>query len=291
MGPFEYFQPKTVEEALSLLKRYEGKARVLAGGTDLVVLMRERKIRPEYVIDLGGISALSYIGSDGEKGLKIGALATIRDIERSPELNKNYSILSQAASKLAFLAIRNRATIGGNLSNAAPSADMAPPLLALGAALKLASLDGERVVPAEEFFAGPGRTALRADELLLEVQIPVQPPHTGGVYLKHGVKGAQGLAVVGVAAVVTLDPGAGTFEEVGLALGAVAPTPIRVKRAEILLKGQKISDTLIDDAARLAQDCSSPIDDVRGSAFYRREIIGVRSREAIREAIKLARGS
>ncbi len=289
MGPFEYFEPKTVDEALSLLKRYGEKAKVVAGGTDLVVLMRERKIKPQYVINLGGITGLSCINLDGEGGLKIGALTTISEIERSPGLKEGCPIISQAAAQLATIAIRNMATIGGNLANAAPSADMIPPLLALKAVVKLASLDGERVVPVEQFFTGWGETILKPDELLLEIQVPPELPHTGGVYLKHGVKGAQGLAVVGVATVVTLDLNNNTFKDVSLALGAVAPIPIRAKRAEILLKGQKISNSLIEEAAKLAQDCSSPIDDVRGSAEYRREMVGVRTRDAIGEAVELAR--
>ena len=289
MGPFEYFEPKTVDEALSLLKRHGEKAKVLAGGTDLVVLMRERQIRPQYVINLGRITGLSYINSDGEGGLKIGALTTINDIERSSEFKGGYQIISQAAAQLATIAIRNMATIGGNLANATPSADMAPPLFALKARLKLVNSVGERIISVEQFFTGPGETILKPDELLLEIQIPPEPPHTGGVYLKHGAKGAQGLAVVGVATVVTLDLSDDTFKDVSLALGAVAPTPIRAKQAEILLRGQKIGDTLIEEAAKLAQDCSSPIDDVRGSAEYRREMVRVRTRDAIGEAVELAR--
>ena len=287
MGPFQYFKPETLEEALLLLKNYGARAKVLAGGTDLVVMMRERKLRPEYVVDLQALG-LNYISLDGE-GLKVGALTTIREIERSPKLKQSYPILPQAASQLAFLAIRNMATIGGNLCNAAPSADMAPPLLALGTKLKLAHLGGERVVPIEEFFTGPGKTALEASELLLELQIPTLPPYSGGVYLKHGVKGAQGLAVVGVAAVITLEPDGEKFKDVRLALGAVAPTPVRARRAEILLQGQKIDSRLIEDAASLASDCSSPIDDIRGSAQYRREMVKVKTRQAIGEAIELAK--
>ncbi|MCK4721855.1 MAG: FAD binding domain-containing protein, partial [Dehalococcoidia bacterium] len=161
MGPFEYFEPVTVEEALSLLEKYGEKAKVLAGGTDLVVVMREREIRPQYVINIGRIAGLSYINLDGGSGPKIGALTTISEIEHSPVLGSRYRIISQAASKLANIAIRNMATIGGNLCNAAPSADMAPPLLALKAAVKLAGTAGERVVPLEGFFISPGLTTLK----------------------------------------------------------------------------------------------------------------------------------
>jgi len=159
MGPFEYFEPETIKEALSLLGKYQEKARILAGGTDLVVMMREREIRPRYVINLGRIPGLSYINLNG-KGLRIGALTTIAELEHSPVLKQNYRIIHQAASQLAIIAIRNMATIGGNLCNAAPSADMAPPLLALKASVKLAGTNGERIIPLEEFFTGPGITTL-----------------------------------------------------------------------------------------------------------------------------------
>ena len=289
MGPFEYFEPATVEEAVSLLKKYGEGAKILAGGTDLVVMMREREIKPRYVINLGRIAGLNYVHLDGDKGLRIGALTTIAGLERAPELKSSYRIISQAAAQLATIAIRNMATIGGNLCNAAPSADMAPPLLALKGAVKLTGTAGERIVPLEEFFIGPGVTTLKPNELMIEIQVPAVPAHTGGMYLKHGVKGAAGLAVVGVAAVVTLDIRDSVFEEVDIALGAVAPTPIRAKRAEALLKGQKISDGLIEEAARVTSDESSPIDDVRGSAEYRREMVRVRTWEAIRGALKLAK--
>ena len=288
MGPFEYFEPETVKEALSLLGKYQGKARILAGGTDLVVMMREREIRPQYIINLGRIPGLSYINLNG-KGLRIGALTTIAELEHSPVLKQNYRIIHQAASQLAIIAIRNMATIGGNLCNAAPSADMAPPLLALKASVKLAGTNGERIIPLEEFFTGPGITTLKSGELMVEIQAPPLPEHTAGVYLKHGVKEAAGLAVVGVAVIVTLGIKNNVFGDVSIALGAVAPTPIRVKSAEDILKGQKIDDKLIEQAAQVASNSSSPIDDVRTSAEYRREMVNIRIRQAIKQALELAK--
>ena len=179
--PFEYFEPLTIEEAVSLLAKYGDKAKVLAGGTDVVVRMKERTIMPQYVVSIGRLANLSYIRFDDEKGPRLGALTTIREIEQSPLLQPRYDIISQAAGQLADVTVRNVATIGGNLCNAAPSADMAPPLMALSAEIKLISSAGERIVPLENFFTGPYRTVVKTDELVVEIQIPALPVHTAGV--------------------------------------------------------------------------------------------------------------
>ncbi len=289
IGRFEYSAPSTVAEVISLLNRYGEEAKVLAGGTDLICMCWERKANPKYVIDIGRISYLDYIRADGEKGLKIGAITTVRNIEKSPLLKPKYSAISEGASQLAMLAIRNIATIGGNLCNAAPSADTASPLLAMSASVKLVGTDEERVVPLEDFFIGPGTTALKTDELLVEVQVPAPPPNTNGTYLKLGAKGEGqgGLAVVGVAVVITWNPTDGTCEDAKIALGAVAPTPIRARKAEEILTGKKINEELIEKAAQAASDESRPITDVRGSAEYRKEMLKVITRHAIERVMEL----
>ncbi len=291
MGPFEYLEPLSIEEAVSLLKKYGNKARVLAGGTDLVPLMKEKTIRPEYVISIGRIAGLDYIRFDGEKGLRIGALTPIRSIEQSPQLQPKFGLICQAASQLASIAVRNVATVGGNLCNASPSADTASALLVLSATTKLVSTAGERMVPLEDFFIGPGATALKTDELLTELQIPSPPAHTAGVYIKYTTRGGEELALIGVAALLTLDAGDGTCTDAKVALGAVAPTPIRARGAEGVLKGKKIDQGLIEKAAQTAADESSPIDDIRGSAEYRREMLKVFARDAIRQAAELAKST
>ena len=291
MGPFEYLEPLSIEEAVSLLKKYGNKARVLAGGTDLVPLMKEKTIRPEYVISIGGIAGLDYIRFDGEKGLRIGALTPIRSIEQSPQLRPKFGLICQAASQLASIAVRNVATVGGNLCNASPSADTASALLVLSATTKLVSTAGERMIPLEDFFIGPGATALKTDELLTELQIPSPSAHTAGVYIKYTTRGGEELALIGVAALLTLDARDGTCTDAKVALGAVAPTPIRARGAEAVLKGKKIEQGLIEEAARIASDESSPIDDIRGSAEYRREMLKVFARDAIRQAAELAKST
>ncbi len=291
MGPFEYLEPLTIEEALALLSKYGNKAKVLAGGTDLVPLMKEKSLRPECVISILRITDLDYIHVDHDNGLSIGALTTIRSIEQSPKLLPRYGIICQAANQMASTSVRNVATIGGNICNAVPSADMLPALIALSAATKLVSNTGERTVSLEDFFTGPGGIVLKTDELLTEIQIPHPMTHTAGVYIKYSTRGGEDLALVGVAVSITLEPENETCVEAKVVLGAVAPTPMRARRAEEMLRGEKIGKGLAEKAARTASDESSPIDDIRGSAEYRREMIKIVARDAIIQAAELAKSS
>lgn len=282
---FEYLQPQTIEEAVLLLTKYNGKSKVIAGGTDLVVQIRDKLLRPQYVIDITGISGLSYIDVDDERGARIGALTTIRELEKSTELKRSYPIISQAASQLGSVAIRNIGTIGGNLCNAAPSAETAPALLVLSATAKIVGSSGERVVPLEDFFIGPGNTALKVEELLVEIQVPAPLPHTRGIYLKHGIRGTIDLAIAGVAVAVTVEPESKVCQDIKIALGAVAPTPVRARRAEEIIMGKMINDDLINRSAQVASDEARPISDVRASAEYRKEMVKVLTGRAIREAM------
>ncbi len=286
MGPFEYFEPETVEEALSLLRKYSDTAKVCAGGTDLVVRMRKRALNPQFVIGIAGIRELDYLRFEDERGLRIGCLTTIRTIERSPELKERYPMLSEVATRFGSIAIRNVATIGGNLCNALPSADMAPMLIALSAKAKLVSIDGERIVPLQDFFTGPGKTVLRADELLVEVQVPTPPPHTSGVYQKYTTRGGEDLAVVGVAAVVTRGSRNESCTDVRIVLGTVVPAPMRAEKAEAILKGKMVDDEIVEKASDIAADESRPRDSIRGSADYRREMVRVLTRDALRQAFE-----
>ena len=279
----EYLTPKTIEEACSLALKYKEQAKIIAGGTDLLIRMKHKEVLPKYIINVRGILGHDYIIHNEKEGLRIGALATIHSIEVSPLLREKFSILAQAASKLGSAQIRKQATIAGNLVNAAPSAETAPPLIVLEAKTKIIGADGERTIPVESFFIGPGQTVLKPDEILVEVQVPNLPPRSGGVYLKHAVRKAMDLAIVGVAVIVTVD--GDVLSDVKIALGAVAPTPIRVKRAEEILKGKKISDDLLQKAGQTASDESSPIDDIRSSADYRRKIIKVLVARAIEQAV------
>jgi len=280
---FNYLEPATIEEAVSLLGKYDGKAKVVAGGTDLMVQIRDKLIAPEYVVDIGYVSGLDCIDYDEAQGLRIGALTTIRTIEKSGKIFQVYPAISQAAGLLGSMAIRNVATIGGNLCNAAPSADTAPALIGLSAKGKIIGPDGEKLVSLEEFFTGPGCIVCEPGELLVEVQVPVPPPGTKGVYLKHG-RSAIDLATVGVAVIMTLEPGV-VCRDVKIVLGAVAPTPMRAKKAEEILRGKKVEPALIEKSAQVAADEARPITDVRASAEYRKEMVKVYTRRAIAQLV------
>jgi len=285
---FDHLAPKTVEEACLLLSKYKGKAKVIAGGTDLLPAMRNREVTPAYIINVRSIPNLDYIRYTDAEGLKIGALATLYDIESSPIIREKFPMVADAASKIGTPQVRNMGTIGGNLCNAAPSADIAPPLIGLEAKTKINGPNGERVIALEEFFIGPGENALQADEILTEIQIPNPPPHTRGVYLKLPARTMVDLAVVGVAVVVTLDDKERSIVDAKIVLGAVAPTPVRARQAEDIIKSKAISRELIEKAAEAAAGEAKPISDLRGSASYRKEMVNTLTKRAIRQVTALA---
>lgn len=275
---FNYLEPATIKEAVAMLTKCEGRAKILAGGTDLMVQMRAKSLSPDCVVDITYIPGLDYIKYSAKTGLKIGALTPIRTLEKSDVLAKNFPVLALAASKLGSVAIRNVATIGGNLCNAAPSADNAPSLIGLGAQVKIAGPNGERTMPLENFCTGPGSTALGTGEILVEFQVPAPPAGTKGIYLKHS-RSAIDLAIVGVGIILNMSDG--TCEDAKIVLGAVAPTPIRAKKAEGMLAGKKVTAALIEKVAQMASEEARPITDVRASAEYRREMVKVLTRRGI----------
>jgi carbon-monoxide dehydrogenase medium subunit len=280
---FNYLEPRTIEEAVSLLIKYQEMAKVIAGGTDLLNQIRLKMIKPEYIVDIGYIPDLDYIRYDSEGCLSIGTLATIRSLERSAKIQEHHPVLSQASRLLGSMAIRNVGTIGGNLCHASPSAETAPALIGLGARVKLVGPDGERIVLLENFFTGPGQTVLKSGELMVEIQVPPMPAGTKGVYLKHSIRGTVNPAIVGVAAIIAIDRK--RCKEIKLVLGAVAPTPIRAKKAEEMLRGEEFDDPLIEKVAQVASDESHPITDVRASADYRKEMVKVFTRYALKNGI------
>lgn len=286
---FEYLEASSLEEAVSLLSKYDGKARVIAGGTDLIVQMRRGMKNPGYIIHIGKIKGLDSICDDKEKGLRIGALTTIRALEKSSEVRGRYGVISEAASQLACFGIRNTATLGGNLCNASPSADTAPILIGLSAVVKIVGPGGEREVLLEDFFTGPGTTVLKTAEILVETAVPRIPPRTGAIYLKHGIRNSIDLALVGVAGVITLEKEGDRVQEAKLVLGAVAPTPMRARKAEGLLKGKEITDAVIVEVGRVASEEARPITDVRATAEYRRDMVDVFTKRAVREALERAK--
>jgi carbon-monoxide dehydrogenase medium subunit len=287
MRRFEYFEPKTLTEAVSLLGHYNGQASLLAGGTDLLVEIKEQLRSPDYVVNIKKIFGLDHLTYDATHGLRIGALTTVRTVETSPLIKREYAGLAQAARELGSIQVRNRATVAGNICRASPSADTLPPLIADGATVKVSGPGGERVILLEAFFTGPGQTVLAPDEIVVEIAIPRRPAYTGKVYLKHGRRKAMELATVGVAVALTL---AGEIcKEIRIVLGAVAPTPIRARKAEQILRGQTAADQAVPMAAQAAMAESRPISDVRGSAEYRREMVRVLTDRAIKQALQMAR--
>jgi CO/xanthine dehydrogenase FAD-binding subunit len=285
MANFELFEPKSIDETVALLSKYAERAKVLAGGTDLLVKLKQGKVNSPYVIDLKTIPGLDQIGDNGQKGLRLGALNTIRTLEQSAVLRQRCPIISQAASQLGHVAIRNIATVGGNLCNAIPSADMAPSLVGLSASAIIAGPKGERIVPLEEFFISSGKTALQAAEFVTGFQIPALPANTKGTYLKYTAR-AVGLPIVGVAVIATLEPTTKTCRDVKIVVGNVAPTPMRARQAEEILKGKQIDESLMDKSAQAVADEAHPrAGSVRASPEYKKEMARVFTRRALMEVV------
>ena len=286
---FEYHAPASVQEALQYLSQWGGKAKVLAGGTDLLVAMKKREEVPEHLINLKGIPGLNEIRYDEKNGLSIGGLTTVGDIERSRIVREKFTVLWDAVNVMAAPQVRNLGTIGGNLCSAGPSADTAPPLIALGASVRLLGAKGERSVSVESFFKGPGESLLKADEILLEVRVPVPPENCGGAYFKLMRRKAMDLALVGAAVFLRMDKGRKICEEARIALGAVAPTPVRAPKAEQVLAGREVNEQTAAEAGNSARMEAKPISDIRASEAYRREMVAVLTRRAIMMALERAR--
>lgn len=290
MRAFEYHAPTSLTEAISLLRQHGEGARPLAGGTDLVVQMKENATKfavPSHLVSLLRVPELTGVDFSDSDGLRIGAGATMSEVAESSAIRERYAAIAEGAGLVGSYQTMNMATVGGNLCNGAPSADIAPPLLAFEAEAVIVGPGGRRQVPLEQFFAGPGRTVLDADELLAEVRVPVPPRNTGSAYTRHTPRKQMDIAVVGVGVLLTL-PGE-RIERARVALGAVAPTPVRARQAEAALEGQTVSDDVLTRAAEAAAAESSPISDVRGSAEFRRHIVRVTTERMLREAASRAR--
>ena len=281
---FEHHAPVSLAEALGLLKKYGSKARVLAGGTDLLLAMKKRVLAPEHLINVKNIKALKGISYNDKKGLKIGALVTIAELEESPLIKEKAPALWDAVCIMASPQVRTLATIGGNLCSAVPSADTAPPLIAMGAEAVLSGPKGERTMLVEKLFKGPAESRVARNEILTYIQIPKQPERSCTAYLKLMRRAAMDLALVGVAAYVCLDKDGRTCKEVRIALGAVAPTPMRAPMAEQALTGNEITEVLAEEAGKVAGTVCSPISDVRASLGYRCDMVEVLTKRAVMEA-------
>ncbi|MBU4566841.1 MAG: xanthine dehydrogenase family protein subunit M [Desulfarculus sp.] len=266
MAEGEFYRAASPREAAGLLAQHGGAARVLAGGTDLMVAVNKRKFKPQVLIYLGD-AGMSGISQEGD-ALLIGAATPLNEILASPLVADKAPLLATAIKQMASPAIRNAGTIGGNLANASPAADTATPLLVLGASLKLVGAKGEREVPLAEFFTGPGQSVLAADEIIAQVKVPAQSAEAKWAYRKVGKRKAQSLSVVSVAVYCPLS--GGKVSGVAIALGAVAPTPLLATEAAGLLNGKALDEATIAAAAKAAAEATSPIDDARGTAWYRK---------------------
>lgn len=278
MDKFDYIAPKTLDEALEVLSEKQPDIAVIAGGTDLIPRIRRRDTRPEVVLDLR-LLPLKEIRTDGIS-VQIGACVTHSQVIDSGLLAEQLPALVDACTQMAGPPVRNRGTLGGNLITASPAADSAPPLLVYDAEVVLLSTAGERVVPLHEFFTGPGANAKRQEELMTEIRVPIPNKPTAAAFIKLGKRRAMAISVVSVAARVSLDDG-GAVQDARLAFGSVAPTPLRSPEAEGALEGKVLSKEGIAEAALLAREAASPIDDLRASAWYRSKMVGVLTRRAL----------
>ena len=272
---FTYHSPETLEEVLELLSRYRGEARVLMGGTDLLVKMKMRALEPSHIISLRKVRELDYIEFD-DQGVRIGAGTRLRTIEKSEEIRERFPALWEAVRVIGSVQIRNMGTIGGNLCNASPAADTAPPLIVYGAEAVIVGPRGERRVRVEEFFKGPGKTVLEPDELLREVFIPYVDD-AGSVFLRL-TRTSMDIAKISIAVAAWFRDA--EITDCRIALGAVAPTPIRIPRAEEFLRGRRISMETLDQAGRIVSEDIKPITDARSTAWYRRAVARVLTRDA-----------
>lgn len=270
---FDYQSATDTQSALESLGMQPARTHVLLGGTDLFVQMRAGSIAPTEIIDLKRIPELAAIDFDGDKGLSIGAAATMNTVARHPDVEANFPLLVQALETVASYQLRSRATIGGNLCNASPAADSAPALLVLESQLTLESKDGQRNLALKDFFKGPGETTMKPGEILTRIHVPLPPAGWKGRYLKLGRNTSGDLAIVGVAVLGYPDRQAASGFRFRVALASVAPTPLRVYEVEDLLEGMELSNGSIEDAARKAQSLAKPISDARSSAEYRSAMV------------------
>lgn len=273
MKSFKYYKPDTLKKALDFLSENEKAVKVIAGGTDLMVKLRNNRIAPDVVIDVSEIESLTSIHrKDGF--ITIGAAVKLTEIAENDMVKKFCPILAQAAASVGAVQIRNRGTIGGNVCNASPSADTVPALVALGAVATIVGAEQERKVPLEDLYTGPGKTVIAPDELLTSLSIPEPAENTAGVFFKLGKRKAQAISIVNGAVQIGVNVTEHRFTDVKIALGAVAPTVLRIKEAEECLLDKSISEDNIKAAAEIIKNKIEPITDVRATAEYRREVSG-----------------
>jgi CO/xanthine dehydrogenase FAD-binding subunit len=286
-----YESPRTIADAVALLTAHGDKARPLSGGTDLVIQLRAGTRRPDYVVDVKHIPEMTRISFSMQHGLRLGAAVSCIEIHENADMRRYYPGLTEAAHLIGSLQIQSRATVGGNLCNGSPAGDSTPALIALGAKARIVGPKGERIVPVETFITGPARTVLQPGDLLVELLIDAPARHSSDAYLRFIPRNEMDIAVVGVGASITLDLDDDRVTDARIALGAVGPTPILATAAAGAIIGKKLDDAALDNAARLATSVATPIDDMRGTAEFRRHIVGVLTRRVLTIAAERARDS
>jgi CO/xanthine dehydrogenase FAD-binding subunit len=285
---FHYHEPRTLNEATGLMGEIGREASILAGGTDLLVSMKRRKVSPKHLVCLSRIEELKTLARDHET-LTIGACVTVSELREREEIKADFGGLFTGAGSLGSPLIRNLATVGGNLVTARPAADLPPPLIAYGATLALKKDTGERTLALDEFFMGPGETLIEPGEILCSVVLREPPLYSGGGYVKLGMRRSLEISLVNVAAFFALDGPSGPIQEARVVLGAVAPSPIRSVSSEQVLIGERPNETVFEKAGEAASNDAKPIDDFRASAEYRREMVKVLTRRALKQAYEEAR--
>ena len=288
MREFDYERPDNLDSALELLGNLRDKAKIIAGGTDLLPLLREDLLSPTHIVDIGSLTELNFIRKD-EQLIRIGAATKMRSIEESDVVRREIPMFADAAQLIGEIGVRNLATLGGNLANASPAGDTAPPLLVLDASATIRSREAERTIPLEDFFVHVKKTILKPDEILTEIKIPIPPRNSGAAFLRLAKRGGNIISIVSAAALMALDNG--VCKTVRIAMGSVAPTPIRIPTVERVLKGAKITETKIREAAEKTRDSIKPISDVRASAEYRKETSVVIVRRALEQAYMQTKGA
>jgi len=285
---FQYHEPKLLKEAIELMSEVGVEASLLAGGTDLLVNMKRGKLSPKHVVSLSRIEELKQVNMKNGS-LRIGPCVTVAELKEHEAVRSDFSGLAESAGLLGSPLIRNLATIGGNIATARPAADLPPTLMAYGSRLVLKKGDGERTLPVEEFFQGPGVTRIEPGEILSSIVLDSPPPFSGGGYVKLGLRKSLEISIVNVAAFLVLDGPSGPIKDARVVLGAVGPTPMRSPSAETSLVGREPDESLFQAAGEEAAGDSRPIDDFRGSAEYRREMVKVLTRKALVRAYEEAK--
>ncbi|MDY6861763.1 MAG: xanthine dehydrogenase family protein subunit M [Thermodesulfobacteriota bacterium] len=285
MRNFDYFKPGKITDACSLLSKYGEKAKIIAGGQSLLILMKEKIVCPSCLVDITEIPNLDYIQYDNKGGLRIGALTTHREIESSSLIKERFNVLSEVEKAIASIQIRNVGTIGGNLCHGDPCGDLAPLLIGLEAQVKLTGFESERLVPLEDFFTDYYETVLKEDEILAEIQIPSLLLSGGQWYSKCSPRETDP-AIVGVAVVASLESPDGICRKIRIVIGGAGPVPLRSKKAEKRIEGNRLDEKLIEEAAKIVKEEVAPVSDIRGTEEYKREMVELLTKEGITGALE-----